>query len=217
MASRFPALSRLLFLPHTDAQVNPPVHPVTRRAPSRLYHGAMEPEPITADSGLSTQFLDHSRKKLLDEYWPRLKSVVEPLADQQIWWRPNAASNSIGNLLLHLNGNVTQWLVAAFNGYRDERNRAVEFKERRLISGHELLDRLGATMTEAGETLAQLTPERLTRVYEIQGYTVTGMDAVYRVVAHFSLHYGQILWIVKATTGVDLGFCSELDETGRAG
>jgi hypothetical protein len=169
------------------------------------------------ESQLSELFLKHSRKKLLDEYWPRMKSSVEPLTDEQIWWRPNAASNSIGNLLLHLNGNVTQWLVASFNGYRDERNRPVEFKERRLISRHELLERMGATMAAAGETLAQLTPEQLTRVYEIQGYTVTGLDAVYQVVEHFGLHYGQILWIVKATTGTDLGFYNELNATGRAG
>jgi hypothetical protein len=176
----------------------------------------MKSEHIGVDSALTTQFLKYSRKKLLQEYWPRLRGSVLPLTDQQIWWRPNGASNSIGNLLLHLNGNVGQWLVAPFNGYRDERNRAVEFRERRLISGRELLERLGATMQQADETLDQMTAERLSRVYEIQGYTVTGMEAVYQVVEHFGMHYGQILWIVKATTGADLGFYRELDSTGRA-
>lgn len=193
------------------------MHPVTLLMRDCLYYGAMNAQQITpADSQLSALFLAHSRKKLLDEYWPRLKSVVEPLSDQQIWWRPNSASNSIGNLILHLNGNVNQWLVASFNGYRDERNRPVEFNERRLISGHDLLKRLGATMEQARETLTHVTPERLTRIYEIQGYTVSGLDAVYQVVEHFGMHYGQILWIVKATTGADLGFYSELNLTGRA-
>ncbi len=95
---------------------------------------------------------------------------MERLTDEQIWWRPNPASNSIGNLILHLNGNVGQWLVASFNGHRDERNRPVEFNERRLISRRELLDRLGATMQEASAVLARLTPDHLTRIYEIQGY-----------------------------------------------
>jgi hypothetical protein len=194
-----------------------PVHPALHGVRDRRYYCAMSTtSSITADFQLSELFLEHSRKKLLDEYWPRLKSVVEPLNSQQIWWRPNSASNSIGNLILHLNGNVNQWLVASFNGYRDERDRPVEFKERRLLSGHALLETLGKTMEQARETLAHLAPERLMRVYDIQGYTVTGLDAVYQVVEHFSMHYGQILWIVKATTGADLGFYSELDLTGRS-
>ncbi len=165
---------------------------------------------------LSSLFLDFSRSKLIDQYWPRLRSSVERLTDEQIWWRPNPASNSIGNLILHLNGNVGQWLVASFNGHRDERNRPVEFNERRLISRRELLDRLGATMQEASAVLARLTPDHLTRIYEIQGYTVTGLAAVYQVVEHFGLHYGQILYIVKTLTGSDLGFYSELNASGRA-
>ncbi len=216
MAARFLSLSRLLFPFSPDAQANTPVHPVTLHAQNHLYYGAMKPEQMSDDSGPGTQFLEYSRKKLLREYWPRLQSSVKPLTDQQIWWRPNSASNSIGNLILHLNGNVGQWLVASFNGYRDERNRAVEFKERRLISGHELLCRLDATMQQASETLDRLTPDRLSRVYEIQGYTVTGLEAVYQVVEHFGMHCGQILWIVKSLTGADLGFYRELDKTGRA-
>lgn len=183
----------------------------------RRYDVAMEPaQRRTDNTQLSSLFIDYSRKKLLDQYWPRLKRVVEPLSDEAIWWRPNDASNSIGNLLLHLNGNVEQWLVNSFNGYRDERNRAIEFRERRLISGRNLLARLEATMQQAGDTLDRLTPERLERIYEIQGYTVSGLDAVYQVVEHFGMHYGQVLWIVKATTGVNFGFYSELDATGRA-
>ncbi len=165
---------------------------------------------------VSSLFLEFSRNKLIDQYWPRLKSSVELLTDEQIWWRPNAASNSIGNLILHLNGNVGQWLVASFNGYRDERNRPVEFNERRLISRRELLDRLGATMQECDAVLARLTPEHLTRIYEIQGYTVTGLAAVYQAVEHFGQHYGQIVYIVKTLTGADLGFYSHLSSTGRA-
>ena len=68
-------------------------------------------------------FLDFSRNKLLNQYWPRLRTAVEPLSQEQIWWRPNEASNSIGNLVLHLNGNVWQWLVASFNRLSDERDR----------------------------------------------------------------------------------------------
>ena len=72
---------------------------------------------------LADEFLLFSRKKLLEQYWPRMRKAVEPLTDEQVWWRPNEASNSIGNLLLHLNGNVRQWMVASFNRLEDARDR----------------------------------------------------------------------------------------------
>jgi uncharacterized damage-inducible protein DinB len=161
-------------------------------------------------------FLEHSRQKLLQQYWPRLKACVESLNDEQLWWRPNEACNSIGNLLLHLNGNVRQWLVASFNRLEDSRNRPAEFNQRESISASALLTQLGATMKQASEVLARLTPADLLARYEIQGYKVSGLDAVYQVVEHFGLHYGQVLYIVKTLHGADLGFYSELNKTGRA-
>jgi uncharacterized damage-inducible protein DinB len=161
-------------------------------------------------------FLEHSRRMLFEQYWPRLKGCVESLTEEQLWWRPNEACNSIGNLLLHLNGNVRQWLVASFNRLEDSRNRPVEFNQRESISASTLLDRLGETMREAAEVLARLTRDDLLGQYEIQGYQVGGLDAVYKVVEHFAMHYGQVLYIVKTLHGADLGFYSELNKTGRA-
>lgn len=161
-------------------------------------------------------FLEFSRNKLLEQYWPRLRKAVEPLSLEQIWWRPNEASNSIGNLILHLNGNVWQWLVASFNGIEDKRNRPAEFSATGDLSADDLLARLGETIEEAAKVLARLTPDELHATYEIQGYTVSGLRAVYQVVEHFALHYGQIVYITKALEGRDLGFYSELNKTGRA-
>lgn len=161
-------------------------------------------------------FLEFSRNKLLNQYWPRLRKAVEPLSQEQIWWRPNDASNSIGNLILHLNGNVWQWLVASFNRLEDRRDRPAEFNATGDLSAADLLERLGETMEEAAKVLAHLTPEQLLATWHIQGYTVTGLAAVYQVVEHFALHYGQIIYITKMQEGRDLGFYSELSKTGRA-
>jgi hypothetical protein len=161
-------------------------------------------------------FLEFSRNKLLNQYWPRLRKVVEPLSQEQIWWRPNEASNSIGNLILHLNGNVWQWLVASFNRLKDERDRPAEFNATGDLPAADLLDRLGQTIDEAAKVLARLTPEELLATWRIQGYTVTGLAAVYQVVEHFGLHYGQIIYITKMQEGRDLGFYSELNKSGRA-
>jgi hypothetical protein len=165
---------------------------------------------------LAGEFLQISRKKLLDRYWPRMRKAVEPLSDEQVWWRPNEASNSIGNLILHLNGNVGQWIVASFNRLEDKRDRPAEFSATGDLSASDLLGRLGHTMDDAATVLAGLTPDDLLATYHIQGYTVSGLAAVYQVVEHFGLHYGQILYVTKMLAGRDLGFYSELSKTGRA-
>jgi uncharacterized damage-inducible protein DinB len=160
-------------------------------------------------------FLEFSRTKLLDEYWPRLRACVESLTDDQVWWRPNEVSNSIGNLLLHLNGNVGQWLVGSFNRTEEARDRSAEFAERHRVSRAVLLDTLGARLQEASAVLSRLTERDLLMTLHIQGDTVSGVDAVYHVVEHFGMHYGQILYITKLVRGEDLGFYSELNKTGR--
>ena len=147
------------------------------------------PPNNSEDSGLTTLFLDFSRRKLFDEWRPRLRECVESLTEDQIWWRPNAASNSIGNLILHLNGNVRQWLISSFNRAEDMRDRPAEFAQREAISKDALLSKLDATMEEASSVLSRLTEADLLASFYIQGVTVSGLDAIYQVVEHFGMHY----------------------------
>jgi hypothetical protein len=168
------------------------------------------------ETELAALFVDFSRNKLLGQYWPRLRQTVAPLTEEQVWWRPNESSNSIGNLILHLDGNVAQWLVASFNNDEDQRNRPQEFSQRNSVPVLALLDHLGATLAKAEAVLSRLTAADLLAPYDIQGYHVRGLDAVYQVVEHFGLHYGQIIYIAKSLTARDLGFYKELNQTGRA-
>lgn len=161
-------------------------------------------------------FLGFSRDKLLRQYWPRLRACVESLTDEQIWWRPNDVSNSIGNLLLHLNGNVRQWLVDSFNRQEDHRDRPGEFAATGQLSGAELLAQLDGTLFYARGVLDRMSESDLIAPMEIQGYHVHGLEAIYQVVEHFGLHYGQIAYITKMLKDQDLGFYKELNKTGRA-
>ena len=163
---------------------------------------------------LATLFLDTARRALLEEHWPRLRQTAASLSEEQLWWRPNESSNSVGNLLLHLNGNIGQWLVASFEHRNDHRNRPQEFSARGAASGEELLASLGATVEEAGQVLARLTTADLEATNHIQGYTATGLYAVFHAVEHFAMHYGQIAYIAKNLTARDLGFYKELNQTG---
>jgi len=161
-------------------------------------------------------FLRFSRARLVDQYWPRMRTCVESLTHDQVWWRPNDASNSVGNLMLHLNGNLRQWVIAAFNRTPDARDRPAEFAERDGIPPAELIRRLGEAVEQASVVLSRLSEAELTATYEIQGYTTTGLEAVYQVVEHFGLHHGQIMYITKLLRGADLGFYRELNASGRA-
>lgn len=161
-------------------------------------------------------FLPYSRHKLVSQYMPRLRKCVESLTEEQIWWRPNESSNSIGNLILHLNGNVQQWLVDSFNHKEDKRDRPAEFQAKGEISGAKLLERLEWTVREATNVLDRLSEPDLIARHEIQGYSVSGLEAVYQVIEHFALHYGQITYITKMLKDQDLGFYRELSPTGRA-
>jgi len=171
---------------------------------------------MTSESTATARlFLEYSRRLLVGELWPRLRGCVDSLTDEQVWWRPNEASNSVGNLLLHLNGNVRQWIVNSFTGADDPRDRAAEFAARQSIPRAVLLDALGTTLQDAAAVFSTLTDAQLQATIHIQGYTVTGLEAVYHVVEHFGMHYGQIVYVTKLLRGEDLGFYKELNATGR--
>jgi uncharacterized damage-inducible protein DinB len=147
---------------------------------------------------LGRNFIERSRAYLTDEYRIKLRRAVEALPPGALWSRPNEEANSVGNLLLHLEGNVRQWIVSGVGGARDVRDRAREFAMREGASADELLRALGQTLDESDAVLARLEPERLSERRTIQGRDVTLLDAVYQVVQHFALHLGQIILVAKA-------------------
>lgn len=153
-------------------------------------------------------FLEHSRDYLgvRGSYYPRIEQAVARLTPDDLWWRPNEASNSVGNLLLHLAGNLRQWVVHGVGGAADVRQRQEEFDAVDGASADTLLDGLRAAVQEADTVLANLHPARLTERLVIQGMETTVLGAIFHAVEHFSMHTGQILYIVKLRQGVDLGF-----------
>jgi uncharacterized damage-inducible protein DinB len=159
-------------------------------------------------------FIDRSRKLLLESYVPRIERSVEQLTDEEIWWRENAESNSVGNLLLHLAGNVRQWIVSGVGGAVDERRRHEEFAARGSAPKAALLAHLKQAVLDADAALSRLAPDRLLERRIIQGDDVTLMEAIYHVVEHFSMHTGQIIFVAKMRKG-DLAFYAVSDGIAR--
>ena len=141
-------------------------------------------------------FLDQSRRYLAREYPTKIQRCLDVLPAEALWRRDDASENSVGNLLLHLSGNVRQWIVSGVGGAPDTRQRSAEF-DARQGSASELLSRLLDTLREADEVLASLDESSLGERRRIQGRDVNVLDAVYHVVEHFSMHTGQIILLTK--------------------
>jgi uncharacterized damage-inducible protein DinB len=155
---------------------------------------------------LAEVFIRTCRTKLSEDYYPRVARCLNELAPGDIWWRPHETSNSIGNLILHLCGNIRQWIIASLGESSDIRNRPKEFAERTQIPKAELLRHLRDTLREADEVLERFDRARLLEIRIIQQWDVTCFEAVFQVVEHFSQHLGQIIYITKLRTGNDLKF-----------
>jgi len=141
-----------------------------------------------------------------EKYLPRIVDCLQLLSEEEIWWRPNEASNSAGNLVLHLCGNVRQWIISGLGGAPDSRERDKEFAERGPFSRRLLIGRLKKTVEEACQTISRFPAEALSREFDIQGYRVSGLVAIAHVYEHFGYHTGQIIYVAKLKGGKDLGF-----------
>jgi uncharacterized damage-inducible protein DinB len=151
-------------------------------------------------------FLEESRWYLSREYAVKIRLCLDALSDDDLWWRPTDRSNSVGNLLLHLAGNVRQWIVSGVGGAPDTRHRQAEFDERGPMPRAEVLRRFETAVTEADVVLRDLDAAALARSRLIQGRETNVFKAIYHVVEHFGGHTGQIMYLTKLRTGRDLGF-----------
>ena len=159
-------------------------------------------------------FLDCSVRRL-NQLASRVDDCLGRLDDTQVWFRGGENQNAVGNLVLHLAGNVRQWIVSGVGGSPDARERDAEFAARGGCGVDELRERLRATVREAAAIVASVPPARLAEGLRIQGYDVTVLEAIYHVVEHFAQHTGQIVFATKAATGEDLGYYAHLSRAGH--
>ena len=150
-------------------------------------------------------------RRYLREYLTKIRLSVSMLDERVVWARPNEASNSIGNLMLHLAGNARQWIVSGVGGAPDVRDRQSEFDQRAPIAVTALIDRLEQTISDVDRVLSSLTAGDLHTRRTIQANDVTVLEAVYHVVEHFSMHTGQIILLAKADQADRVRFYDMVD------
>ena len=160
-------------------------------------------------------FLKFSADKL-EQLGGRIQDCLARLTPEQIWARGSENENAVGNLVLHLSGNVRQWIGSGIAGLPDHRNRDAEFDARGGKSSVELSEFVALRVSEATGIIRDVPVHRLTDRIAPQGHNVTVLEAIAHVVEHFSMHTGQIILLTKMLTGEDLGYYSHLRGSGRA-
>jgi len=151
-------------------------------------------------SDISSAFISAARHNL-SEGFRKIEHCLSQLADEQIWWRPRPEMNSIANLILHLFGNMRQWLISGVGGAKDVRNRPAEFADRSNRRKAEVLGILQKVVSEADAILDRLTPQQLAAPRRIQGYDTTVIAAIFDTVAHFRGHVQEIIHMTREQVG----------------
>jgi uncharacterized damage-inducible protein DinB len=158
-------------------------------------------------STLAQPFIAESLRRLR-EGQERIHTCTHRLTDQHVWHRPNGNTVSVGNLVLHLTGNVGQWINSTLGARPDLRKRDLEFSETGPMDRRAMLERFDATMAYAYDVIAGLSEADLARVWTVQGFSETGLGIVLHVVEHFSYHVGQITLHTKLALDIDTGYYS---------
>lgn len=135
-----------------------------------------------------------------------IKHCVDQVSQEQFWWRPEPDMNSIANILLHLSGNIRQWIIAGMNGAIDDRDRPKEFQDRSGAPKDLIWKAFSETLDEARLTLSRMNSASLGIVRKIQGYEVNGVDAIYNSTSHLQGHTQEIIYITRMLLGSSYKF-----------
>ena len=163
-------------------------------------------KPSTSTDLLKTEIVLKNEENL-----ERIKTCLDQLNENQIWHRSNSHTNSIANLILHLNGNITQYILSSLGKEPDERQRAVEFSIEKGTNKEELILLISKCISKANQVIRETKEQRLLKEEIVQGFQMTGLSNLVHVCEHLSYHTGQIALLTKIITNQDLRFYDNLD------
>jgi uncharacterized damage-inducible protein DinB len=160
---------------------------------------------------IGQEFIEQCISIIEKKSTPKIIKCLDQLTEEQIWMRPNKASNSIGNILLHLCGNIRQYVTSALGDQPDTRERDKEFSTQEGYTKHELLNKLADTVSQAITIIKNADAVKLMKIYSVQGFSYSGVGIIVHITEHYSHHTGQIIFWTKQLTASDPGFYSNVD------
>ncbi|MBT8232762.1 MAG: DUF1572 family protein [Saprospiraceae bacterium] len=150
-------------------------------------------------------------RRLIEEGLTRIKKCLSMLSEKEVWHNQNKNTNSVGNLILHLSGNVTQYILSGIGDAEDLRVRDEEFDTTARISKDKLIAKIESTLHAANKTIQNIREEDLTKEIRVQGFSETTLSVIIHVIEHFSYHVGQITYYTKYIKDADTGYYEGLD------
>ena len=147
----------------------------------------------------------------IDESLRMIRKSLDIIDENDIWLRPNGVSNSIGNQILHLCGNMTQYGIASLGGRTDARNRDLEFSTTSGLTKAQLLEKLENVVTEVKKEISSVNNKELLLIREVQSFKMSGIGVIMHLVEHLSYHTGQIAFWTKILKNKNLGFYDGID------
>lgn len=148
-------------------------------------------------------------RRIFQEGFHRIVKCLAILTEDEVWRRPNENTVSVGNLILHLSGNVRQWICAGLGRQEDTRLRDMEFSTEGGMTKSRLISKIEKTVLDANKVVDKINAEDLTKMYDVQVYQENGLSIIVHVIEHFSYHVGQITFAVKSLKNVDTQYYSE--------
>jgi hypothetical protein len=159
----------------------------------------MTSDPVH-EKTIAAAYLKQAALQLRDSL-RKIEHCVDQLTDEQLWWRPTPDQNCIANLLLHLSGNVRQWIVSGVGGTADMRNRPSEFTECGPVPRADLLETIRTAVDEACQAIFAAPPETLLEMRRVQGFDVSSLTAIFDSTAHFEGHMQEIICLTRMQLG----------------
>ena len=157
-----------------------------------------------------TEFVKSANYRI-DESLRMIRTSWQNLDEEDVWKRPNDSSNSMGNLILHLCGNINQYIISSLGGKDDVRVRDEEFEKSGGLSKTRLLEQIEDVIEQAKQVISTVSTKELLLMREVQGFNLSGIGVVMHVVEHLSYHTGQIAFWIKFLKNKDLGFYDDMD------
>ena len=147
----------------------------------------------------------------LDEKTEMITKCLHQLSEEELWQKPNQVSNSVGNLMLHLCGNIRQYIISGLGNQQDTRERDLEFSISGGFDKAALLKKLDMVLEEAKSVLRTMDDQAWLADYQVQGFQLSGVGIALHVVEHYAYHTGQIALWTKLLKAQDLGFYEDTD------
>ncbi len=165
----------------------------------------------TLAQNITDLLVDQVIQKIGYEFIGKIKHCLSLLSEEEVWYQPNSHCNSIGVMILHLNGNVRQWVLSGACRLPDNRNRKEEFHPKSHPYKNELMQLMDKLSSDLDKYLPKLMPPDLLELRDVQCYNETVMAMLVHATEHFSYHTGQIIYLTKLIKNVDTAFYTDMD------